>query len=248
MKALRRCAGVLCLLQALASCVPLMYVPTEGPESEGVTEKPRVEALVGADEVEVRRQLGDPQWTYRSDGKSYLLYRGWEQYGLLIYLPGAQWGDRSYCWLLEFGQDDKLARIDRETSGDDCREVFWTEEQLLSFEPGDAKTKWQLYSEATEPGPREWRWLCQAADEGHSLARHRLGTIYYYGLDGAERDLVLAYVWYSLAESTGSEVRQLAWLKESLSEKQLLDAQHLLATWESSRCESELFSRIERTQ
>jgi TPR repeat protein len=110
---------------------------------------------------------------------------------------------------LEFDKEDVLQRVERGISAQDCRGVFCSKEQMLLLEPGDTKTKWQLYAESAAPSHQEWRWLWQAADQGHALAHHRLGTIYYYGLDGVEKDLVLAYVWYSLAENTGPEVKQL---------------------------------------
>ncbi len=243
---------VLLLMHVLAGC---LYVPITGPKSEGVAEKKTVEALIGANEFEVRRQLGDPQWLFTADSNQYLIYQGWQQHGLVFMVPlgfmgppPASWLERRYCWLLDFGREDVLQHVDRRISRQDCRGVFWTEEQIQSLEPGDAQTMWQLYAESVDPAHREWHWLCQAADEGHSLARHRLGTIYYYGLDGVERDLVLAYVWYALAEQTGAEVKQLAWIRESLTPEQLVAATHLISAWRVGWCERELFERLKRTQ
>lgn len=251
-KVFQKLVGILCLIQALKGCV---YIPVAGPKSEGVAEKTSVEALVEENESEVRRQLGEPQWSYEGRGHKYLIYQGWQQHGLVLMVPLGfmgpppfGWLERRYCWLLAFELENVLKRVDRKISAHDCRRVFWTEKEMLALEPGDAKTNWQLYAESTDPGPQEWRWLCRAADQGYSLARHRLGTVYYHGLDNVERDLVLAYVWYNLAEKTGPEVKQLNWIRTSLTTEQRLTAEHLIATWRAGRCEQELLAGAQRSQ
>lgn len=248
MNVFQKLIGMLCIVLLLPGCI---YLPVAGPKSGGVAEKTSVEDLVGGSGVEVRRELGDPQWLYRARGSTYLIYQGWQEHGFVImfgYPPIAGWGERRFCWLLEFGPEDVLQRVDRRISAQDCRGVFWTEEQMLSLEPGDAKTRWQLYAESADPGKREWRWLCQAADQGFALARHRLGTIYYYGLDGVESDLVLAYVWYSLAQRSGPDVKHIEWSRESLTHEQLMAAEQLISTWSAGRCEQELLSRLQQSQ
>lgn len=162
--------------------------------------------------------------------------------------PLASWDKKPYCWLLEFDTQDVLERIDRRISPADCRSVFWAKEEMQSLAPANPQTMWQLYAESTDPGCQEWRWLCQAADQGHFLARHRLGTIYYYGLDGVTKDLVLAFAWYSLAEETGDEVKQLTWIRESVTTDQAMSAERLISTWKPGWCEQELLPRVQCTQ
>jgi hypothetical protein len=249
---LQKLVGVLCFIQAFTGCV---YIPVAGPKSEGVAEETTVETLIEENEFEVRRQLGEPQWLYEGKGHKYLIYQGWQQHGLVLMMPLGflgpppfGWLERRYCWLLEFNSENILKRVDRKISAHDCRRVFWTEKDMLVLEPGDAKTNWQLYAESTDPGPKEWHWLCRAADQGYSLARHRLGTIYYHGLYNVGKDPVLAYVWYRLAEETGPEVKQLDWIGSSLTTEQLVTAEQLIASWRAGRCERELLARVQRSQ
>lgn len=68
------------------------------------------------------------------------------------------------------------------------------------------------------------------------------------GDSGVERDLVLAYVWYNLADKSGPEVKQFDWIRDSLTNDQLVSVEHLITTWSAGRCEQDLFSRVQRTQ
>lgn len=83
---------------------------------------------------------------------------------------------------------------------------------------------------------------CESADLGHADAQTYIGDIFYLGSHG-NKDLVHAYVWYSLAAENagacGSEyaANQLTKLRKQLAPGQIAEARHQLEHWQLGQCE-----------
>lgn len=90
-------------------------------------------------------------------------------------------------------------------------------------------------------GPEQYRWLCRAADQGHSEARIRIGILYESGSVGFRRDLVRTYVWYKLAAPEDPwAARHAERIRSSLSPNEIAEAERLLSAWEPGQCERDL--------
>ena len=76
-------------------------------------------------------------------------------------------------------------------------------------------------------------WMAKAADKGDKDAQNALGFYYYNGW-GIKRDLVLAYMWWSLSIVNAEEPvtrGNLDELEKALSVAQLNAAQRLATKW-----------------
>ncbi len=85
-------------------------------------------------------------------------------------------------------------------------------------------------------------WFRKAADQGSAAAQHGLGVIYSEGTNVVARDLVRAYVWYSLAAANGDSEprrqksrRKLEAVAAQLSPRDLARARGLAALWSIDR-------------
>ena len=87
---------------------------------------------------------------------------------------------------------------------------------------------------------------CPDADSGQADAQKHIGDLHYLGTHGIKRDLILAYVWYSLAATGGNieATRQLYPLIDELSPDQSDEAVRLLLDWEPGQCERDLNNAI----
>jgi hypothetical protein len=93
---------------------------------------------------------------------------------------------------------------------------------------------------------KEIETYCKNADSGHTDAQKHIGDLYYLGTHGIKRDLILAYVWYSLA-AAGENIeatRQLHPLIDELSPSQTDEAVRQLLDWEPGQCERDLTEAI----
>ena len=77
-------------------------------------------------------------------------------------------------------------------------------------------------------------------------AQKHIGDLYNFGYFCLEKDLIRAYVWYSLAKNSGSKgaTEQLDYLINDLSPQQLSKAQTQLEEWEPGQCEKNLMEVI----
>lgn len=82
-------------------------------------------------------------------------------------------------------------------------------------------------------------YLCRAADAGHPNAQIEVGRHFAQGNYGIQKDVKHAYVWYSLADSGGSDMHLQLLLREMTSE-QITEAKRMLADWKPGQCEHDL--------
>ena len=119
-------------------------------------------------------------------------------------------------------------------------------EQIPRLDPMKAKINWQLYKDGSERSEKELRWLCQAADQGHPLARNEVGTIHYFGSlvylgkPGIDSDHTLAYVWFLLADISGHESSYHLLNQNNLTYEQFEKAIDIVANWKPGQCEKDL--------
>jgi hypothetical protein len=85
--------------------------------------------------------------------------------------------------------------------------------------------------------------FCPKAELGNTDAQTYIGDLYYVGSYGLfDKDLIQAYVWYSLASKNGNSYAALAVekVKRELTPEQLLSAKDRLEKWEPGQCRIEL--------
>lgn len=83
---------------------------------------------------------------------------------------------------------------------------------------------------------------CPNAELGHADAQAYIGDLYYLGAYGIEKDIIQAYVWYSLAaqnEGTYASERVLE-LEEEMPEESLVEAKQLFDQWQPGSCRQNL--------
>ena len=94
---------------------------------------------------------------------------------------------------------------------------------------------------------RDARTYCPNADNGQADAQLQIGHIYYEG-NGIQKDLVQAYVWYSLS-AKGGNIRakdQLSAISQMLSQKQAAEARKRLDEWSPGKCQSDLLESVNK--
>ena len=132
-------------------------------------------------------------------------------------------------------------------------------------EAGDPKAMYQVYLTMYDLyiEPRAaWTWLCKAADKGHENTRievaywHRKSN---WGLAESSRitwlrnapvhaDDRIAYLWYTLA-ANGNEKRlriRNDLFMETLSRKEVTEANIMVRSWKPGQCERELTEETEK--
>ncbi len=81
-----------------------------------------------------------------------------------------------------------------------------------------------------------WKWLCMAAHSGHQRAQHLMAARYYAGMpQPVTKDVIRAYVWYSLAASNGDEAAEAArqTLARRMPSNQLQEARQMYSAWQA---------------
>ena len=108
-------------------------------------------------------------------------------------------------------------------------------------EAGDAEAQLQLYY-VERRDRSSLKWLCRAADQGQRHAQNELASEYRRGIHFVKRNLVEAYVWYSLAVQGGAiEYRdRLEELTAAMTPEQIDEAERQLDAWTPGQCERDL--------
>jgi hypothetical protein len=90
------------------------------------------------------------------------------------------------------------------------------------------------------------KWFCPQAEQGIADPQRRIGDVFNYGGgDSTNRDVIRAYVWYSLSASgnnTEAMIRLLE-LEKELTSEQLREAKDRLGKWvpgEDGQCKNDL--------
>ncbi len=185
--------------------------------------------------------------------------------------PDLSYVKREYsCVLLRFGPDERLVDYSVSNRSEDghCTDVFASElAESTLVERGDPNAKYYesartMFSSeeyarlAAQGDPEEqyqagyfagnlvlsWPWYCLAANQGHRQAQYALGNYYLYGHGGISKDLMKAYVWYSLATLNGNP--RAVGYRDDLANKmipgQIVEAKRLVAEWNPNPAECEM--------
>jgi len=231
----------------------------------------QIDPLLGTSMAKVKNTFGEPHWMVQDKNNIYLIY----QYSRPLTLANA-------CVLLDFGDQYTLRRYEIkscglfgedcpahpegeiEWGGLDCRQLFWTldqlkqmriedpkvytsltgltdEEILARAEEGNAKAQFQLY--LSTKGPERLSWLCRSADKGYPFAQAELGRLYRWGLQGVQQDFTKAYQWYWRAHKQSPDMWRQE-LNEALSKVFSADMRSPskadLTEWQPGQCERDL--------
>lgn len=83
------------------------------------------------------------------------------------------------------------------------------------------------------------KWYRKAAVQGHAIAQHNLGVRYGNG-QGVSKNYVLAYMWTSLAASTGVKraAKNLEVFEKRMTPAQIAKAQEMAAKWKPKKAKS----------
>jgi len=76
-------------------------------------------------------------------------------------------------------------------------------------------------------------WFRKAAEQGHAEAQHALGLMYRYHVAGVPQDMVLAYMLWNLAATSGhaNAIAQRAAIVRKMTAEQIEEGQALSRTW-----------------
>ena len=147
-------------------------------------------------------------------------------------------------WIMDTTTGEIVSR--GKTPAEKAREKLF-EKFLVDAEKGDPEAQYVLYGRG-EPNKESLRWLCLAANQGYAPAQEEFGDLHSgkYGRDWsdagfAEPDRVRAYMWYSLAASSGH--RRARFSKNTLANQmtpaQIAEAERLAAEWKPGDCGAE---------
>lgn len=189
----------------------------------------------------------------RNDNSS-ILYYSWncaldtkETFDYLSVLIGSTNGNVQWAW---FRYEDLPEYESHE---------YRSRQLLEKASQGDPDAQWELYKKL--PTEENLVWLCRAADQGHTRALHQLGYLYYYGPDQSldsvnynlAKDIPKACMWFYLAwRGTNAElpakednifrlgpyeISDIAYLAETMSTLERLEAEKLFLTWKPGQCD-----------
>ena len=134
--------------------------------------------------------------------------------------------DRSYALRAGIGEDGTLrAEIDDLAEG----------ETVASIETRKALLEHEGYPDEA------WQGLCEDADMGDATARRAIGLHYWRGWWPAERDVVLAYQWLSLATQANDSAAPAfrVTLAAEMTGEQIDEAERRVARWKPGICITE---------
>jgi TPR repeat protein len=117
-----------------------------------------------------------------------------------------------------------------------------TQNSASSRENGCIGTACSGWSANTVGITREAGIYCPNADLGHADAQVYVGDLYYLGAYDLDKDIVQAYVWYSLAEANGSPYasEKVVKLQNEMSDEILAAAQLKIEQWQPGTCRQDL--------
>jgi hypothetical protein len=237
--------GHLLTLSALMLMSGCWGLPFKGGIPDDYSEiKESIETLYGATEDQITSSFGPPTWTVRRKRSTYYIYqslgkdRAWLWVG---YLPTFVFGTTEahwYCILLQFNEQGVLSS-----------HKFAVEDETTGLYPQLSRTKCldtfysTTMSSATSAMLRhEIGSYCPNADLGHADAQKHIGDIYYFAPYLLDKDLVSAYVWYTLSARGGDEdaMKLLGEVISELTAAEMVEAEQHLEHWAPGQCKSQL--------
>ena len=208
--------SILLLLPLLTGCWGLpVKSTTPGEYSESIN---TIESIYPSTQEDIIRQLEEPYRIEKRDGSTYFIYRLEESteywVGFLFLIPFLAGSESDvFCLFLEFDEASNLVKHAwADPSGDHPRGCID-----------------EFYRPKPDTSP-----FCRNANSGHANAQKHIGDLYYFSYyNFFEKNLVSAYVWYSLAANNGHKgaAEQVDILTRELSPEQLSKAQIRLEEW-----------------
>lgn len=247
----------------LASTSGCGVIPIHGPAPGALSEKKdMLRAQIGEHKKTVLATIGVPSYILNVDERTYWIYEAISRsvgVGFIsIYpFPVTRKDAEFHCILIGFDKNDKLKRYKSKTVtlGEyipinyGCACAFFGETFAEFKGPNwvcsankveeDPSAQMELYFLQMDKS-ESLRWLCAAADREYPQALAEVGRLYTTDNIVVKKDLLRAYLWYSLAEERsykgGPNITTL------LSPKELAEAQRLVKDWElhPGQCEREL--------
>ncbi|MFQ5469824.1 MAG: tetratricopeptide repeat protein [Gammaproteobacteria bacterium] len=91
-------------------------------------------------------------------------------------------------------------------------------------------------------------WLKKAAEQGHTEAQGFLASQYASGF-GVDKDLVLAYKWYSLAaQNSKIDAMMRDSLKAEMSSAQLARANNMVIDWQEAHADQPIYHEVDNLE
>jgi hypothetical protein len=143
-----------------------------------------------------------------------------------------------------------------------CKKAFWSEDELAAHKDDlrervragdvDVDDAEMIYQYATGLSvPEAWQWYCLSAHLGEAKAQYKLGSYYRLGFMSSrgsarshEKDVVRAFVWYTLSFQGGYATAKLSRdrLSQDMTPAQIAESERLAAEWEPNPAECEVYS------
>ena len=184
--------------------------------AEYIETRKTIESFYGSTQEDIIRELGAPELIEKRGRSTYFIYQSEAyEYGVgVIILPIIPYRDTDvFCLFLEFDEASNLVKHAwADPSGDHPRGCID-----------------EFYRPKPDTSP-----FCRNANSGHANAQKYIGDLYYFSYyNFFEKNLVSAYVWYSLAANNGHKgaAEQVDILTRELSPEQLSKAQIRLEEW-----------------
>lgn len=156
--------------------------------------------------------------------------------------------ERSWWVKVAFDEDNVVEHVwtseeDRETVRH--LENMVREKKTEQIEKGvrvrDPQAMYEYASALNDPY-KSWKWFCLAAHRRHPDAQNEVGGFYRWGRGPITKDIVHAYLWYTLAANQGHKAasRQQNFTIEKMTLAQLPEAARLVSEWEPNPAECEV--------
>ncbi len=188
--------------------------------------------------------LGEPYATTEVQGRSIDVYDydGFCAGAWFVGIPIPQWRDKPGVLVVKY-LDDTLVWAGlvfdttpgRVVAGYERREAARL--VRLGALAGDRKAMWS-YAHALDDPKKARVWFCRAANEGLPAAQYHLGNSYHHGNHPIARDVVQAYLWYSLSGAS-MDTRVLTNFIAEMTPDQIIEAQRLVVEWKPNPTECE---------
>lgn len=182
---------------------------------------------------EIINWFGDPKLE-DPDGK-WVVYIGKKSKGFLIIggygrAEGGLLHEKPWAVVIHFDEDSVVTRASTSVA----EYAYLEKEQSWSTRAWDEKAKSILVKEAGI--------YCPNADLGHADAQNYVGDLYYFGAYGLEKNLIHAYVWYSLAAKNHSAyaAEKVKNLEEEMPNETLVEARRRIDQWQPGSCRQDL--------
>ena len=135
-----------------------------------------------------------------------------------------------------YNADGKAAHVFKDSGRPDKMLAY-----IQDASKDDAFAEGRLHLGATLPSSKIY-WQCRAATHGSQSYRSDMGRQYELGYGKVPPDKVKAFVWYSMISDSPEDVKsKMDNLQNGMTEDEIRDAQHRVATWKPDISECDRF-------